>query len=45
MKDFTMEKLDKQSPLYLLGMLIGMGVIGFIFGLGFWFSHQVIIGG
>jgi len=40
-----MENLDKQSPLYLLGMLIGTVIIGFGFGLGFWFSHQVVIGG
>ena len=40
-----MEKLDNQSPLYILGMVIGTVLIGFGFGLGFWLSHQIIIGG
>ena len=37
--------VDTQSPLRILGMLIGTVIIGFGFGLGFWLSYQVIIGG
>jgi hypothetical protein len=45
MENLTMENLDKQGPLYLIGMLIGTVLVGFGFGLGFWLSHQIIIGG